>query len=41
MFWPALAFSDIPFLEASFCESGGLIRRVILSPVWEAGEKGV
>jgi len=25
----------------SFCERPGLIRRVILSPVWEAGEKGV
>jgi len=37
-----LAFSAIPFLEASFCERPGLIRRVIFQcPIWEAGEKGV
>jgi len=43
MFWPALAFSAIPFLEASFCERGGLIRRVPSkpAPICEAGEKGV
>jgi len=42
LFLPALAFSAIPFLEASFCERPGPIRRVIFQcPIWEAGEKGV
>jgi hypothetical protein len=43
MFLPALAFSAIPFLETSFCEMPGLIRRVPSKPdpIWEAGEKGV
>jgi hypothetical protein len=36
-------YSAIPFLEASFCERPGLIRRVPSKPdpIWEAGEKGV
>jgi len=39
---PALAFSAIPFLEASFCERPGLIRRAIFQcPILETGEKGV
>jgi len=40
---PCDKFSAIPFLEASFCERPGLIRRVPSKPdpIWEAGEKGV
>jgi len=36
-----LASSAEPFLEASFCETLSLSRRVILQcPIFEAGEKG-
>ena len=42
LFLPDLASLAKPFLEASFCERPGLIRRVIFQcPIWESGEKGV